>query len=216
MWESRDVRRAALALIAVAASGACSARQLSRMDRWHGGGRLAHDLAYRRALDDAPIHGVTVGSIVARGFASPSRAGWAFGVDVAAGGSHPRGFAWRAAISPVGLGTRLGSHGVVGIIGGVGGSGITGRVAAAAELPAEAFLTLRVGSRAAVSLWVQPAWLKSESALRAGLTVRIGRAYHQWGFDAGNGYHVGVVASDELGARFVGATIGYDLDIATE
>jgi hypothetical protein len=206
-------------LIAAAASSACSARQLSRMDRWHGGGRLAHDLAYRRAVEDAPINGIVVGSIAARGFASPSRAGWAFGVDVAAGGAHPRGFAWRAAISPVGLGTRLGSHGVVGIIGGVGGSGITGRVAAALELPAELFLTLRVGSRAAVSLWVQPAWLPSESRsdeVRAGLTLRLGRAYHRWGFDAGNGYHLGVVASDELGARFLGATLGYDLDIATE
>jgi hypothetical protein len=213
MWESRDVRRAALASILLAA---CSARQLSRMDRWHGGGRLAHDLAYRRALDDAPVNGVTMGSIVARGFASPTQPGWAFGVDVAAGGSHPRGFAWRAAISPLGLGTRLGPYGVIGIIGGVGGSGITGRVAAAVELPAEAFLTLRVGSRAAVSLWVQPAWMKSEPAYRAGLTVRVGRAYHQWGFDAGNGYHLGVVASDELGARFLGATLGYDLDIATE
>lgn len=218
----------AVAVLALLATGCLS--RLDRVGGWGAGGVLAMDLSYRRAVTGAaPVGGVVGGAIRARGFAGPSAPAYAFGVDLALGSSHPRGVAWRVAVSPLGVGGRLGDHGVVGVVGGLGASGISGHVDAALELPVEAFLTLRVGGRSAVSLWVQPAWLLFSGArqdgapdvgftdeLRAGLTVRAGRAYDQWGVRSGNGYHLGLVAAEEHGARYVGVTIGYDLDVSTK
>jgi hypothetical protein len=218
-----------LAVAALVAAG-CSARQLRRVVDWRAGGTVAYDVGYRRAVAETPpAEGVITGSFKARGFAAPSRLGYAFGVDLAAGGSHPRGFAWRTVMYPFGLGTRLGKHGVGGIVAGVGGSGISGRVPAALELPVEAFATLRLGSRLAVALWVQPAWLplsdtRADGApdvdfvdeLRTGITFRAGRRYHQYGMRAGNGYHLGALFAEDSGARYIGVTVGYDLDVATE
>lgn len=221
----------ALLLCATAALVAgCSARQLASKRNWAATGTLAYDLGYRRAFEaGAPVDGVVAAGVRVRGVAGPSALGWAFGVDLAAGGSHPRGFAWRAAVSPVGFGLPLGRHGVVGVIGGIGGSGITSRVDSSLELPAELFLSLRIAGRTGVTLWAQPAWLPmSESRadgapdigfvdeFRAGLTFRAGRNYHKWSFRSGNGYHLGVLFAEDSGARFLGVTIGYDLDASTE
>jgi len=228
--DGRVPRRAGYLALVLVLAGGCSLRQLERMSDWRAGGALAYDVGYRRAVDGTPpVDGVITGSLKARGFAAPARAGYAFGFDLAAGGSHPRGFAWRGVFYPVGLGTRLGRHGLAGVVGGVGGSGITGRIPAALELPVEAFATLRLGGRTAVALWVQPAWLPWSDGrdggapdagftdeLRAGLTFRAGRAYHQYGTSSGNGYHLGLLFAEDSGARYVGVTVGYDLDIVTD
>ena len=203
---------------------------LRRMTGFRAGGTLAYDVGYRRAVAETPpAEGVITGSAKVRAFGAPGRAGYAFGVDLAAGASHPRGLAWRAAMYPVGLGTRLGRHGLAGVVAGLGGSGITGRVPASLELPVEAFTTVRLGGRTAVSLWLQPAWLpfsdtRSGGApdvgftdeLRAGLTFRAGRARHRHGTHSGAGYHLGVLFTEESGARYVGVTVGYDLDVVTD
>jgi hypothetical protein len=224
------VTRALLLCAAAALAAGCSARQLSSKRDWAAGGTLAYDLAYRRAFEPgAPVDGVVTGGVRVRGVAGPSALGWAFGVDLAAGGSHPRGFAWRAVVSPVGVGVPLGRHGLAGVIAGIGGSGITGRVDSSMELPAEAFVSLRLGSRAGVTLWAQPAWLPLSDAraggapdigfvdeFRAGLTFRAGRNYHKWSFRSGNGYHLGLLFAEDSDTRFAGVTVGYDLDASTE
>lgn len=218
-----------LAVAALLAAG-CSARTLRRMTDWRAGGALAYDVGYRRAVAESPpAEGVITASLKARGFGAPSRLGYAFGVDLTAGGSHPRGFAWRAVAYPFGVGTRLGKRGLAGIVAGAGGSGITGRVPASLELPVEAFMTLRLTGRTAVALWVQPAWLPLSDTraggapdvgftdeLRAGLTFRAGRSYYRYGTASGNGYHLGALFAEDSGARYIGVTVGYDLDIVTE
>jgi len=55
-------------------------------------------------------------------------------------------------------------------------------------------------------------WFGDE--LEAMLGVRVGRARSEWRFDAGNGYFIGASYRELAGARFVGVTLGYTLDVA--
>jgi hypothetical protein len=224
----RSVSRAAAALALVLVATGCSA--LRRLVDVRAGGAAAYDVGYRRAVAESPpAEGVITASAKARAFASPARVGYAFGADLAAGFSHPRGFAWRAAVYPLGFGTRLGRRGLAGVVAGGGGSGITGRVPASLELPVEAFTTIRLGGRSAVSLWVQPAWLPFSDTrangapdvgvvdeLRAGLTFRAGGARRRYGTVSGSGPHLGVLFTEDSGARYIGVTVGWDLDVVTD
>lgn len=186
----------------------------------------AADINYRRAAEgDAPVGGIGTVAAKARTFAGGARSAPAFGADVALGGAHPGGFAWRAAGYPIGAGRRIGGRGVVGLVGGLGASGVTGHVAGALEFPVELFTTLRLGKRTAVAAWVQPAWLpfsdtRDDGApdvpfvdeLRTGVTFRFDRRVAKWRAQAAGGYHLGLIYGEELGARFIGVTVGYDLD----
>jgi hypothetical protein len=215
--------RALTLLVTLLALTGCGARR-------HAGATVAYDLSYRRALaGDAAVGGVASGGLRARVFAGPKVPSPAFGFDVNLGLSHPSGFAWRLAAYPVGSALRLGEHGIAGVVAGAGLSGVTSRVPAALELPAELFATIRLGGRAAVSVWLQPAWLPFSSTrddgapdvafideLRTGVTFRAGTSHHRWSFFSGGGYHLGVVYTEEVGARMLGVTIGYDADVATE
>ena len=53
---------------------------------------------------------------------------------------------------------------------------------------------------------------KRRSAL---IALRIGHHYDSHGFPTGNGYFAGIAYRELLGARFLGLTIGYSLDVAT-
>jgi len=56
-------------------------------------------------------------------------------------------------------------------------------------------------------------WFSDE--LEAMLGVRVGSGYTDYGFPTGNGYFIGVNYRELLGARFVGAVIGYSIDMGT-
>jgi hypothetical protein len=217
------VQRLTLAIVAIAC-GACSARNFRRVDDWKFGAVLAYDAEYRRPVPDdedvAPVDGVADGAIRVRLGGSPDRVGYAAGIDLRAGGSHPGGFAWTSTLFPLGVSGRLGDHGVWGLVGGIGGQGITGRIDAAFAVPGEAYVALRLGP-VGVSAWAQPAWIaagrdQDGPDLRAGMTLRFGKQYHRWGFRSGNGYHLGAVYADQAGVGYVGVMIGYDLDVTSE
>jgi len=234
------VVRAARSLIAVAAAAlvvAGCARTLRRMDRLRAGASLAYDLAYTRPVDreaapsPPPVDGVVEGGIRLRGFGGPRALGYGIGLDVAGGVSHPLGFAWRTALYPVGVGRRLGRHGMFGLLAGVAGTGVAGRLDAAFEIPVELYLHLRAGKHAGLTAFARTGWQYGADrrqhgardldhagldVLRLGLTVRVGRNYHKWRMFSGNGYHLGVIASEDAHQRWLGVTFGYDADLATE
>jgi hypothetical protein len=47
------------------------------------------------------------------------------------------------------------------------------------------------------------------------LALRIGHHYEDYGYPSGNGYFVGVAYRELLDSRWVGATIGYSIDLGT-
>jgi hypothetical protein len=51
--------------------------------------------------------------------------------------------------------------------------------------------------------------------LEAMLGVRIGHHYEDYGFPSGNGYFVAAAYRELLGARYLGLTVGYSIDLAT-
>ena len=51
--------------------------------------------------------------------------------------------------------------------------------------------------------------------LDATLGVRIGHHYEDYGFPSGNGYFVGAGYRELAGTRYVGAVVGYSIDLAT-
>jgi hypothetical protein len=52
--------------------------------------------------------------------------------------------------------------------------------------------------------------------LDAMVGIRIGHHYEDYGFPTGNGPYVGVAYKEMAGTKFVGLTLGYSMDMATE
>ncbi|MCA9679029.1 MAG: hypothetical protein H6709_24570 [Kofleriaceae bacterium] len=230
---STSVRGASVVVVAACLAG-CGAGSLRHVRDWKFAGALAYDLEARAPLADddpattAPYDGAVEVGLRLRAGGGPGHAGYGVGVDLHAGATLPGGFAWGVGVLPAGVIGPLGDRGVWGVVGGVGLSGITGRLDPALSVPVEAFASLRLASRVGVALWLQPSWVVAGAdrydgattvdvfdEVRAGLSLRVGRRYHRWGFGSGNGYHVGVTWTEQVDTRFVGLLLGYDLDVTS-
>lgn len=224
--------RAAVIAAVVAAAGAAHADP----DDWKGGAWLHYEATYvhrrARAGDPAPPaagDGIGMAGLRLRGFASKKLAvGYLAGLDLHAGSTNPGGFAYQADLYLLGMGARLGRAGVVGIGSGVGASGAVGTLDDGVELPIEAFLELDLGSRLRVLARGRAVWLAAAPARTDGsptfgfadevdatLGVRLGRKYRQFGFPSGNGYFIGAAYREQEGAQFVGAVLGYSVDVGS-
>jgi hypothetical protein len=117
---------------------------------------------------------------------------------------------------------------VAGIGTGIGASGAVGTVDDGVELPVEAFLELGLGGRVRVLARARAVWLGAASARGGGsptfdftdevdatLALRLGRRYREFGFPSGNGYFAGAAYREWHGAQFVGAVIGYSVDVGS-
>jgi len=146
------------------------------------------------------------------------------GIDLAAGGTiNNGGFAYDVALFPAGVALRFAETSFLSFGFGVGASGATGTLDDAATLPVELRWELgrgvRVLGRARVT-YVLAADDRQDGArigdeLEAMFAVRLGRAYTDWGFPTGNGYFFGMTYRESLGAQFVGAVIGYSIDMGS-
>lgn len=192
-----------------------------------GGADLHYELSGFHTQDkmaEGPRDAVLAGARL-HGFIGGERLGYHVGLDLAAGGTiHGGGFAYDVSVFPVGLALRLFDTSWVTLGAGVGASGATGVLDDATTLPLEARFEvgrgIRVLGRARATYLFATDSARQGGArfgdeLEAMLAVRLGTAYNDYGFPTGNGYFVGATYKEALGAHFVGAVIGYSIDMAT-
>jgi hypothetical protein len=163
------------------------------------------------------------------GLVGNHRWGYHAGIDLAVGSTFGAGgLAYDVAVLPVGGGVRLGATSAIMLGLGVGAMGAMGTIDDALTLPIE--LTGEFGSgrarllvRARIS-YVEGAGPRERRAPSASFAdeaeamigLRIGHHYGIWQFPTGNGYFAGVAYRELYGARFVGLTIGYSIDLAAD
>lgn len=155
--------------------------------------------------------------------------GYVVGLDLHAGATNPGGFAYQAELYALGIGLRLGTTGALTFATGVGASGATGTMDDAIELPIAANLQLALGRHLRLLARGQAVWLGASAdrqrgaptlgwhadELEATVALRLGRSYRSHGFPSGNGYFVGVAYREAAGVRFVGAVLGYGVNVAS-
>ncbi len=190
-------------------------------ERWGGVAWAHEELTGLERLDGAPpgLHELVLAGARLHAIASPnSWLSYHVGFDIAGGSTlRAAGFAYDVALFPVGAAVRIGDTSLVALGAGVGAMGAVGTLDDAVTFPLELSVELggpvRVLARARASLLAGAA--RRDREYEAMLAVRIGHRYHDNGFPSGSGAFLGVAARELEGARFVGATIGYSIDIAT-
>lgn len=237
----RATRRRATASLAALAALATPAQARPDLDSLRGGALLHLDVSYVHREDALPTEpdvpppplgadrGLALAGVRLRGFLSKGfPIGYLIGLDLQGGSTVRGGFAYRADLYLLGAGARLGRIGVVGIGTGVGASGAVGTLDDGVELPVDAFFELGLGSRLRVVAHARAAWLGGAPRRERGsrtvpwtdevdgmVGLRVGRRYRDFDFPSGNGYFLGVAYREAEGARYVGATLGYSVDLGT-
>ncbi len=207
-----------------------------RFDNWvQGGGYLHYEVSALHAVDDdaarmttprgsedVVLAGVRIGAFMGAG----ATVAYHIGLDLLAGSTlGERGFAYDVALYPIGIAARFGATGVIASSVGIGANGAVGTSDDGTVVPLQTTVELgrgiRVLGRARFSYVLGAASRQSGAPgipfadeFDAMLGVRIGRAYKKYGFPSGNGYFIAVGYREQLGTRFVGATLGYSLEAA--
>jgi hypothetical protein len=157
------------------------------------------------------------------------RWGYHAGIDLAAGATlGAGGFAYDVALLPIGGGVRIGATSALMLGSGIGAMGAVGTIDDALTFPIELVGEFgsgraRVLARARISYLAAAAprerrdtTLSIGDEAEAMIGLRIGHHYNEWELPTGNGYFAGVAYRELYGARFVGLTIGYSIDLASE
>lgn len=238
---SRSAVAAVAAAVAIAAAGAgdAHAQRAGRADSGQGGAWLHYELSGLTVVDEGDEGGegsaaprarelVLAGARLHAFVSGNASVAYHFGIDLAAGATvRGGGFAYDVALFPLGVVVRAGETSIVGVGAGVGASGAVGTIDDAVTLPLEAIAEIGSGRvrllARARAAYVAGADARQNGApsiafadeLDATVGLRIGRRYRNSGFPVGNGYFLGASYRELAGARFVGATIGYSIDMAT-
>jgi len=166
--------------------------------------------------------------IRAHGLLGTEHFGYHLGADFAFGSTlRAGGFAYELALLPVGAGLRLGATSGIMLGAGVGATGAIGTIDDAITFPIELAGEFDLG-RARILSRARIAYLTGAAVRHRGaptlpftdeaeamLGLRIGHHYESYGFPTGNGYFAALAYRELLGARFLGITIGYSLDVAS-
>lgn len=179
-----------------------------------------------RVVDQIGMAGFRLHGFVGTG----ATIGWHIGLDVGLGavlGRHD-GFAYEIGFLPVGVGVRLGRSSWLTLGTGFVASGATGALDDAIALPLDVDLELDA-SRVRLIAWARAGWIAGApqrhdgapslafaDELDAMVGIRIGHHYEDYGFPTGNGPYVGVAYKEMAGTKFLGLTLGYSMDMATE
>lgn len=225
--------------IVIAVVTAATTAAADPLDRFRGGAILQYDVTYVHREDRlrdttaAPPPGADAGLALAgfrlRGFVSRGSAiGYLIGVDAHAGATVRAAFAYDVQLVLLGAGARLGRSGQIGLGTGVAFSGAVRTLDDAVGLPADAFLELPLGARLRLLARGRATWLGAADArhrgsptlsfadeLDASIALRLGHRYRDFNFPSGNGYFLGVAYREAEGARYLGATLGYSVDLGT-
>lgn len=219
------------------ASVAHADRWSRAQDRFQGGAWLHYELSGLTIVDDeragdrmlAPAHDeLVLAGVRLHGFVGTNASvAYHVGIDLAAGSTlRDAGFAYDVALFPVGVIVRANKTWIFGLGAGLGASGAVGTLDDAVTLPVEAIAELgdgglRLLARGRFSYVAASERRQSAAAsvpfadeLDATLGVRIGKHYEDYGFPSGNGYFVGASYRELGGARMLGVTIGYSIDLA--
>ena len=217
----------------MAALAALAGAGEARADRFGGVAWAQYEASYvhrRSGEHERAGDGVGLGGLRIRGLVGKGAIGYLAGLELHAGMTWPAGFAYQVDLFPIGVGLRLGERGALGLAAGVGASGATGTMDDAAELPVEASLELGLGSRLRLQARGRAVWLGNADARQHGapsfdragvdeldgtIALRVGRSYREHGLPSGNGTFVGVTYREREGATFLGAMIGYGVDVGT-
>jgi hypothetical protein len=196
----------------------------ARADRVPDGGAWLHyELSGVSDQDASRPHELVLATARLHGFFG-GRFVYHAGIDLGAGATlRTAGFAYDVALFPIGMGVRLGKTGIAALGVGIGASGAVGTLDDAMTVPVE--LNIEVGGswrvlargRATYTFDTVGGQAPSTTAadqLDAMLAVRIGRHYEDF-VPSGNGYFAGVAYREFAGARYLGAVIGYSIDLAT-
>lgn len=205
-------------LLVLALSGTARAG----IDDARGTAWLHYELSALRAREDGAPRDLVLAGVRLHGILGTAHVGYHAGLDLAAGSAiGPAGLAYDVALFPVGVGVRFGRTGVLALGAGVGALGATAALDDAATFPVEA--TFELGGRVRLLARARTAILAGSRAggaplgdqVDAMLALRIGHAWHDFGFPSSGGYFAGVAYRELAGARFVGLTIGYAVDVAS-
>lgn len=220
--------RCAFAVAAAAAVGSCSGRSgLRRVEHLEASANIRLDVDAQRFEEPAPgtdLRDTAGAGVAVRGVAG-GRVGAAIGVDLGGGAGLQGGFAYHAALRPLGVGLHIGRLASFAVTGGAAIDGVTEHVDFAVRWPLEATLTIEIGDHLHLDGWAELAWISaagerqsgSESApfgdeLTCGVAVRVGRGETWRLVRWGNGYFIGGTYAELLGVRRVGLMFGYGLN----
>jgi hypothetical protein len=232
-WSVAGAAAAIAIAIAAASAGDAHAQRWRRAaERVQGGGWLHYELTGLTVVDEgmapARAHELVLAGARLHGFLSGNASvAYHIGLDLAWGGTiRDGGFAYDVALFPVGVVVRAGETSLFGLGAGVGAIGAIGTIDDAVTLPVEAIAEIG-GGRVRLLARARAAYIAGADGRQNGapslafadeldgmLGVRIGRHYRDHGFPTGNGYFFGASYRELAGARFLGVTIGYSIDLA--
>ncbi len=150
--------------------------------------------------------------------------GLAAGMGYHFGASVPGGFAYEAALMPLGISGIVDGIGWIAVLGGGDLSGVTTRVDFAPRLIAEARLEFELPGPFHFATYIRPAWLAVDARqdgakdlqfadeFDAGVGLRIGAEHHKMGFVTSRGLFVGGVLRQWLDVSGYGLIVGYTVD----
>jgi len=217
-------------LLALVSASSADARPFSGIG---GGAQLQyeltslHDIDHEPQMAGAPQDFVMAGARL-HGFVGGKRWGYHAGLDLAAGQTaRPYGYlAYDVTLFPIGLALRFGETSFVSVGGGVGAMGAVGTLDDALNLPVE--LRFEIGRahrllgrvRASYLFNAEPRQNGAPSTnladeIEASLGLRLGHAYSDFGFPTGDGYFVAASYKESMGARYLGVTLGFSIDMGT-
>jgi len=202
------------------------------MDRLDGAAWLHYEVTALHDVEDTGAAGPGAREIVLAGARLHGIFGTGFpilyhvGFDLAVGvTARDAGAAYDVAVFPVGAAVRVGNRTLLAVGAGVGGLGAIGGLDDAVTFPVE--LTAEAGGRVRVLARVRTAWVAAAKGRHDGapsapfgdevdalLGLRVGKGVEgEW--PGGDGYFVAASYRELEGARFVGVTIGYSIDLGT-
>jgi hypothetical protein len=217
-------------VILVALAGIADARP--SWSRLGGGAQLHYELSTLHDVKHDPQMAASpqdliLGGARLHGFVGGKRWGYHLGLDLAAGQTaRPYSYlAYDVSFFPVGIALRFAQTSFITIGGGIGAQGAVGTLDDAMTLPLELRFELgratrilgRVRANTLFHTDRQAGAISTSSfdELEASLGLRLGRAYNEWGFPTGDGYFVAANYREALGARYVGITLGFSIDMGT-
>lgn len=185
-----------------------------------------HDVEHPPQNAGSPQDLVLAGARL-HGFAGGNRFAYHVGLDLAAGQTaRPHSYlAYDVALFPVGVALRFASTSFISLGAGIGAMGAVGTLDDATTLPVELRFEIGRGTRLLGRLRGNTLFhterqngamsTNAFDELEASLGLRLGTAYNKWGFPTGNGYFVAANYREALGARYVGVTLGFSIDMGT-
>ena len=200
------------------------------------GAQLHYELqSFHDVHDDAPSRGMAppegkhlvLAGVRLHAFLGSRTIGYHLGIDFAAGSTiDVGGLAYDVAFFPIGGALRFAQTSFITLGIGIGGSGALHTLDDAVTFPIEARLEwgrgIRVLGRVRAT-WVAAAKARHDGAVSAPFTdeleamlgLRVGNGYWKFDYPTGNGYFVGATYREWMGAQFIGAIVGYSLDMGT-